>query len=144
MNPYAAFLGERNPLEVIGSTAGELRSVLGRLTEEQVNRAPAPGKWSIREILCHLADCEIVFAYRIRQTVAEPHHRMQPFDQDIWSQAYPAYTAAAALATFTAVREWNVALAKTLSPETLAKPLTHPERGTMTLETVLETMGGQR
>ncbi len=142
MNPYASFLGDRNPTEVIVETAGRLASLLTTLSDEQVNRKPAPGKWSIREILCHLADCEMVFGVRIRQTLAEPHHVVQPFDQDLWAKPYAAYTATAALATFTVVRDWNLALIRSLSPDTFQKPMTHPERGTMTLHTVIETMAG--
>lgn len=142
MNPYASHLGEKNPTDVIAATAGELKSIVDSLTEEQLNRTPAPGKWSIREILCHLADAETVFAFRIRQTLAEPHHTVQPFDQDIWARPYAAYTTQAALTTFAAVRDWNLALVRSLSPDSFAKPVTHPERGTMTLQTVIETMGG--
>jgi hypothetical protein len=142
MNPYASFLGDKNPSDVIATTAEKLTGILGRLTPEQVNRTPAPGKWSIREILCHLADCEMVFAFRIRQTLAEPHHVVQPFDQDHWAKNYAAYTAPAALATFRAARDWNVALVRSLAAEAFDKPMTHPERGTMALRTVIETMGG--
>lgn len=142
MNPYASYLGQNNPKEVIASTPGKLKAILGNLSEAQVSRTPAPGKWSIREILCHLADCELVFAFRIRQTLAEPHHVVQPFDQDIWAQPYSVYTAQAALATFTAVRDWNVALVGSLPADAFGKPMTHPERGAMTLQTVIETMGG--
>ena len=142
MNPYASFLAGQNPLEVIAVTAATLHSVKAGLSSEQLNRSPAPGKWSIREIICHLADCEMVFAFRIRQTLAEPHHVVQPFDQDIWAKPYAAYTLDAALAAFTAVRDWNLALLRSLPPEAFAKPMTHPERGTMTLQTVIDTMGG--
>ena len=142
MNPYASFLADKNPSDVIAATAGELQAVVRSLSGDQLNRSPAPGKWSIREILCHLADCEIVFAFRIRQTLAEPHHVVQPFDQDIWAQPYAAYSAHAALAAFTAVREWNLALVRSLSSEAFDKPVTHPERGAMTLQTIIETMGG--
>jgi uncharacterized damage-inducible protein DinB len=142
MNPYASYLESRNPSEVIAATGPNLREIVGGLSDEQVNRAPAPGKWSIREILCHLADCEAVFAFRIRQTLAQPDHVIQPFDQEIWARNYSAYTAPEALAAFTAMREWNVALIRTLSPDALNTPVTHPERGQMTLQTILETMGG--
>jgi uncharacterized damage-inducible protein DinB len=142
MNPYASFLADMNPSDVIAATAGKLEAVVGNLSVEQVNREPAPGKWSVREILCHLADCEMVFAFRIRQTLAEPNHVVQPFDQDIWAKSYSAYTVPAALAAFTAARNWNLALIRSLSPEAFNTPVTHPERGTMTLWTIIETMGG--
>ena len=142
MNPYASYLGDKNPSDVIAQTPGTLKAIIASLSEEQTSRQPAPGKWSIHEILCHLADCEVVFAYRIRQTLAEPHHVVQPFDQDIWAKHYSAYTTQAALATFTAVRDWNIALVRSLTPDAFDKPVTHPERGTMTFRTVIETMGG--
>jgi uncharacterized damage-inducible protein DinB len=142
MNPYAPFLGPRDPREVIASTPARLEAMLNSLGAEGAQQSPAPGKWSAREILCHLADCEIVFAYRLRQTLAEPHHVIQPFDQDLWARNYAAYDAQSALAVFTAVRNFNVKLIGSLAPEALAKPVTHPERGSMTFQSIIETMGG--
>src|ERR1017187_6730127 len=142
MNPYAAYLADNNPTEVLRATPGKLAGILHTLSETQVNRAPAPGKWSIRDILCHLADCELVFAFRIRQTLAEPDHVIQPFDQDHWARTYAAYSAPAALATFRAVREWNITLLRSLPSQAFRRGVTHPERGTMTLQSVVETMGG--
>src|SRR6185369_14077725 len=110
MNPYASFLGEKDPVEVIGATPDRLKFLVEAIGPERANRAPAPGKWSPREILCHLADCEIVFAYRLRQTLAQPGHVIQPFDQDDWAKTYPAYATGAALAVFSATRVWNLAL----------------------------------
>src|ERR1700683_3973281 len=107
MNPYSSFLADNNPLDVMAHTPGKLAVILKMLSDEHVNRTPAPGKWSIREILCHLADCEMVFAFRIRQTLAQPDHLIQPFDQDEWARPYAAYTAQDALNVFTAVRNWN-------------------------------------
>ena len=142
MNPYASFLGDRDPLAVIAETARQLEALTGALGPELVDEPRAPGKWSPREILCHLADCELVFAFRLRQTLAEPHHVIQPFDQEEWAKTYAAYTAAAALAVFSAVRAWNLALIRRAGPEAFDKPVTHPERGTMTFRVVVETMAG--
>ena len=142
MNPYASFLGNRDPLEVIAVTAKELASLIEAIGPQRVEQSPAPGKWSAREILCHLADCEVVFAFRLRQTLALDHHVIQPFDQEQWARNYATYTVAEALALFSAARRWNLALLRSLSPEAMEKQVTHPERGTMTLRTILETMGG--
>jgi uncharacterized damage-inducible protein DinB len=142
MNPYASSLGSGDPHQVIAATPARLSEFLRLLGDTRAGESPAPGKWSVREILCHLADCEIVFAYRLRQTLAEPHHVIQPFDQDVWAQNYAAYDAQSALAVFTAVRNFNVNLIASLPPEAFAKPATHPERGTMTFRTIVETMGG--
>jgi hypothetical protein len=55
---------------------------------------------------------------------------------------YRAYDAAGAAATFAAIRHWNLAFLKALNPEAFSTPVTHPERGTMTLRTIVETMAG--
>jgi hypothetical protein len=142
MNPYASHLGSRDPREVIAATAQRLGGFMETIGKEGANRAPAPGKWSPREILCHLADCEIVFAFRLRQALAENNHVIQPFDQDKWAASYAAFDAPSAFAVFTTVRHWNVLLVGSLPTEALAKKLSHPERGEMTFQTVLETMAG--
>lgn len=140
-NPYAPNLGSQDPLKVISGTAGQLEH-LSKTIGKRIDQPRAPGKWSAREILCHLADCETVFAFRIRQTLAESNHVIQPFDQDQWAKNYSGCTAAEALAVFSALRNWNVKLVSKLPKNALAKKVSHPERGEMTLQTIIETMGG--
>ena len=142
MNPYAPHLGDRDPLAVIAATPKRLQSLLDTIGAERAGRSPAPGKWSAREILCHLADCEVVFAFRLRQTLAEAHHVIQPFDQEKWASTYGAYDAGAALDVFSSVRRWNLALIRGTAPGALSKPVTHPERGDMTFQVLVETMAG--
>lgn len=142
MNPYASHLGNQNALEVIASTPDQLAELLSATGAEKADVAPAAGKWSVREILCHLADTELVFSFRLRQALSETYHVIQPIDQDRWATRYNGITADAALAVFTAVRKWNLALLKTVAPEEYSKRLTHPERGEMTFQVLVETMGG--
>ncbi|MBV8205858.1 MAG: DinB family protein [Acidobacteria bacterium] len=142
MNPYASHLGQRDPVEVIAATPGRVRELARTLGPDRAQQPPAPGKWSAREIVCHLADCEIVFAFRIRQALAEDRHTIQPFDQDRFARHYAACGFDSALAAFVAVRTWNQQLIGRLKAEELARPVTHPERGEMTLRTIIETMGG--
>jgi hypothetical protein len=142
LNPYASFLEERKPLEVIRTTPDQVRQLLDRIGPLRAEEAPVPGKWSAREIVCHLADCEVAFAFRLRQTLAEDRHVMQPFEQDKWAKQYRAYNAADALAALAALRQWNVALIRSLGTSDFAKAVHHPERGDMTFQTIVETMGG--
>jgi uncharacterized damage-inducible protein DinB len=142
MNPYASNLGGRDPVGIIAETPDRLAQLVDTLGPERLEIPPAPGKWSAREILCHLADGETVFAFRLRQALAEDHHVIQPFDQEKWAVRYAAFAARTALAVFSAVRAWNVALIRSLSPSALSKRLTHPERGEMTLQVIVETMAG--
>src|ERR1700685_2126077 len=99
MNPYASFLGPRDSRQVIASTPARLRELVDSLGAG-ADQSPAPGKWSAREILCHLADCEIVFAFRFRQALAEDYHVIQPFDQDRWAAVYDTFYVASAMAVF--------------------------------------------
>ena len=142
MNPYASFLGERDPFAVIESTSRRLSEIVAQLPKGRVEWRPAPGKWNVREILCHLADCEIAFAFRLRQTLAEPHHVIQPFDQELWAGTYGGLTLRGALSAFSALREWDLALISTTPAEGMHKKVTHPERGEMTFGVIVETMAG--
>jgi uncharacterized damage-inducible protein DinB len=142
LNPYARFVDGRDPQVVIAETAVKLATAARQIGPAGLNKSIAPGKWSPREILCHLADAELAFAFRLRQTLAEPHHVVQPFDQDQWAKPYSAIPAEAALAAFTALRNWNLVLLGTVPAEAYSKPVSHPERGTMTFGTLVETMAG--
>src|SRR5439155_16642216 len=102
-NPYAVHLEGRDPRDVIASTPQRLQQLADRIGSG-ITDSPASGKWSARDILCHLADCEIVFAFRLRQALAEDHHVIQPFDQNLWAKTYGTGDATAALATFGALR----------------------------------------
>ena len=142
MNPYARQLGSRDPLKVVATTARHLEQLSVALGPARIEESPAPGKWSPLEILCHLADCELVFAYRIRQALAEDHHVIQPFDQDLFARNYAGYDAQAAMMTFSCVRQWNLMLLRSVLPEVMAKPILHPERGEMTFRELIETIAG--
>jgi uncharacterized damage-inducible protein DinB len=143
-NPYAANLGGAAPEKVIAETLQRLADLAERLEPKGWNQSYAPGKWTARQILCHLADTELAFAFRLRQALAEPHHVIQPFDQDRWAEAYAdeSYDARAALQVFSSVRRWNLNLLKAVPVEARSKPVRHPERGEMTFQTLVETMGG--
>jgi hypothetical protein len=142
MNPYANHIGHKTPLDVISDTPGRLAQLVETIGPERLETPPAPGKWSARDIVCHLTDCEIAFGFRLRQTLAEDHHVIQPFDQDLWAKSYSSCDAKLALAALSALRAWNVALIRSVKPADLLKPVTHPERGTMTFQTIVETMAG--
>jgi hypothetical protein len=142
MNPYASFLGGRTPVVVITGTTDRLVGIAAALGREGVERKPAPNKWNAREIICHLADTELVFAFRLRQAIAEQDHVVQPFDQDNWATAYSVYDIQSALATFAMVRAWNLTFIRSLPPDAFSRTLTHPERGSMTFQVLVETMAG--
>lgn len=141
-NPYEKFLDGR-PLDVIAAaTPNAIAEYLEVIGAHRASVPPAPGKWSAAEIVSHLADCEMVFAFRMRQTLAEDAPTIQPFDQDKWAVHYPGIPAALALATFSALRKWNLQLIHSVMPAAAGRIVTHPERGAMTFQTLLETLAG--
>jgi hypothetical protein len=146
LNPYERFLDLRPVEEVLAATPANLESLVRSIGPESIALSPAPGKWSPAQILAHLADCEIAFAFRLRQTLAqtpeEGPHVLQPFDQDRWAATYAGISATEALATFNALRHWNLLLVRAVMPAAAHKSVTHPERGEMTFATLLETMAG--
>ena len=142
LNPYAKFLDGRPIEEIIAATPNTLADLIESIGAARSTTPPAPGKWSPAEIIAHLADCEIVFAFRLRQTLAEDNHTIQPFDQEKWAATYRGIGAGPALGVFLSVRGWNLRLFQSALPAAADRPVTHPERGTMTFQTIVETMAG--
>ena len=142
LNPYAKYLDGRPMEAILISTPAEITSLLAAIGPEMAATPPAPGKWSPAEIVCHLADCELAFGFRLRQTLAEDNHVIQPFDQEKWAATYPGIGAEDALAAYSALRIWNLTLIDKALPQAAARRATHPERGAMTFQTIVETMAG--
>src|ERR1051326_6247238 len=136
--PYSSYLNGQDPFAILGKTAPRLAQLASTIGAKRINDPRAPGKWSPREILTHLADCELAFGFRYRQTLALDNHTVQPFDQDLWAKPYAVYGAEQALDTFTALRHWNLTLLRSLTPEQLAKACVHPERGPESLRILME------
>jgi hypothetical protein len=141
-NPYEGFLTGRQVREIVAATAAQVGLLIEAIGADKVSIPAAPGKWSAAEIVCHLADCELVFAFRLRQTLAEDTPTIQPFDQDRWAVNYPGIPVDQALELFTALRGWNLRLIRGTGPEDFSRRVTHPERGTMTFGTLVETIAG--
>ncbi len=141
-NPYQKILDGRPLEEILNASTNRIAFLLAEIGVERSQQAPAPGKWSPAEIVAHLTDCEIVFGFRLRQTLAEENHTIQPFDQEKWAATYGGITAGLALGVFSSVRRWNLQLIQNALPASADRKVTHPERGAMTFQTIVETMAG--
>ena len=142
LNPYAHFVGSQEPVAALHSTCARIAELAGRMPKEPLALRTAAGKWNAREIVAHLADCELVFGFRLRQTLALDSPTVQPFDQDRWAARYGNCDFDSALRMFEAARKWNLLLIEGTNEVERARAMTHPERGTMTFWTVVETMAG--
>lgn len=123
-------LGEMNPVDVLESTAARLETLYGRLREKGWPKAPA-NKWSGAQIFAHLAEGEIVLAYRIRRALNDPGKPIEAYDQNEWvkNADYLEADPELAFSLFRAVRKANIARLKSLSPEQLERFGMHSERG---------------
>ena len=135
-------LGDKPPLDVLRNTPARLEAAIARLGSAGLERSPAPGKWSGAQVLAHLADMEIVFGYRFRQTLAEDGHTLQGVEQDIWARRYTDVDAATAAQSFRGLRMWNVRLVESMTAAELERPYTHPARGPETLAKLLRLWAG--
>jgi hypothetical protein len=141
-NPYEKFLDGRPAQEILSSTPEALAALIATIGPRKASAPPAPGKWSAAQIACHLADCEIALGFRLRQALSEENPVVQPFDQDKWAATYAGVPAAEAVEAFAAMRKWNLRLIQTALPAAAGRLVTHPERGTMTFQILVESIAG--
>lgn len=124
-------LGDRDPLTVMSQLAQELRKSIGRMSPAELRRPEAPGKWSMHDVVAHLADSEVVFGWRLRMVIAQDQPTITGFDQDAWSArvhgAYP--DTRSAIQQIAVLREGHLALLRSLSDEQWERVGQHVERG---------------
>jgi hypothetical protein len=121
-----------------------LAVVLTGVFGEEEDFVPVPGKWSIRQIVAHLADAEMVGAHRLRQVIAEDNPTLMAFDQDAWTRNldYARRKPKQSLETFRRVRAENYDLLKGLPEIAFERAGNHTENGPMTLLRLLEGYAG--
>ena len=141
-NPYAKFVEGQDAAQLVREFPAKLSTAVGRLGAAGMGRRLGPGKWTVAEILCHLADTEIAFSFRWRQTLANEDHTVQPFDQDLWAKRYSSTPGEEALEVLLALRRWNTVLLDRLGPDDWERRVNHPELGPMTFRTLVEIMAG--
>jgi hypothetical protein len=122
----------------------KLAKLLKGISPARSRKRPAPGKWSIMEIVAHLADAELVGGYRIRAILGAPGCQVIGFDQDVWVTAlhYDKRNLGKSFAQYRALRDANLGLLKTLTPEQWKHHGVHNERGAETIDTIVRMFAG--
>ncbi len=133
-----------DPLKVQAGTAKKLERLIKGVPASRLRKRPAPEKWSVGEILAHLADSEIVVGWRLRQILGAPGTPIQAYDQDSWAAAghYGKRDPRKSAELFRVVREANLALLKSLAPDQWKHHGMHAERGEETIERIVQMMAG--
>src|SRR6195256_5069776 len=134
----------KQPLAVQAATAKKLERLIKGVTAAKLKKRPAPDKWSVSEILAHLADTEIVGSFRMRLILGVPGTPIVAFDQDAWvtSGHYAKRDPRQALQQFRVLRETNLALLKSLTPEQWKHYGMHSERGQESVEHIVKMFAG--
>jgi DinB superfamily len=142
--PYTPDLDGRDPMSATRDTCARIRALAGEWSSADFERSYAPGKWSARLILTHLAQSEIALGYRARMAVAQPGYAAQPFDQDRWIARESAGSGQDALDAFLGLAAMNASFFESLSAADRAATLTHPEYGSLTVDWIIHQMAGHQ
>jgi DinB family protein len=138
------YSGRQDPLRLQQAAPAKLASLVKGKTRKQLTRRPAPGKWSVAEIMAHLADAEIAISWRIRQILAKNAIPIQAYDQDAWAGAfqYAKRDPRLSLADFRALRQANLALLKSVPRKLWENYGIHEERGNETVTHIVRMVSG--
>jgi hypothetical protein len=134
----------QDPLKIQAATPKRLERLIKGVSPAKLRKRPAPDKWSIAEILAHLADTEIVIGWRMRSILGAPGIDVQAYDQDTWNKSlhYDKRDARKDLIQQRILREANLALLKTLTPDQWKHFGQHSERGQETIEHIVKMIAG--
>jgi len=143
-NRILSFSDGRDAWTVLRSSPGRARELVRGLTPTQISQPSAPGRWSILQIVTHLADCEVVAAWRLRAILAEDGVTLQPFDQNAWASTfrYEKADLSASLDLFDILRRANLRLLESVDPALYGNAGMHQERGRETVEHLIRLYAG--
>jgi hypothetical protein len=139
-----SYTDSEEPLKVQAATPRKLERLVKGVSTAKLRKRPAPDKWSVAEILAHLADGEIVIGWRMRSILGAPGTQIQAYDQNAWIEAlhYEKRDPRKDLLQQRILREANLALLKTLTPEQWKQFGTHSERGQESIERIVRMVAG--
>jgi hypothetical protein len=142
--PYSVDLGDLDPIAAMRETAGRMRRLAASWTPARFEQSYAPGKWTARQIVTHLAQTELALGTRARMALATPGYVAQPFDQDVWMTREASLDARDAAAAFVALIAMNTALYASLSDSDRQTGLIHPEYGVLTVDWIIHQSAGHQ
>jgi uncharacterized damage-inducible protein DinB len=130
-------------IDRIAATPDALDAIAATLTPDQWAQPYRPGGWTAAQVVHHLADSHVNAYIRTRFALAEDGFTVKPYDENRWAQ-FPDATATSVAAIATSLMllkglhaRWT-SLLRTLGPTDFQRPLLHPERGPMTLHTLVQ------
>jgi hypothetical protein len=141
-NPYGPDLGGRDPLEALADTPFRIRDLVQGWIDAQWERSYAPGKWSARQVVIHLAQTELALTTRARLALSQPNYTAQAFSQDDWIDLDAGASGREALDAYTSLRTLNLGMWRRLPPDRWTRQFSHPEYGTLNVQWIAAQMAG--
>ena len=137
-------LGARDPLDVLRGTPDAARQLVAGLAEHELSLPEADGKWSLLRVIRHLADSELVWAYRMRTVLAQDRSPITGYDQDVWANQlhYDRASLTESLEEFAVVRRSNLRLVAAATDAELSRVGVHAERGEESVRHMLRLYAG--
>jgi len=137
-------LGDRDPLAVQSEQIDWLASATSGIDVAMLRRPEKAGKWSIIQVVQHLADTELVFGYRVRMVLTHDTPEIQGYDQDLWANElkYNEADLRDALDQLRQLRAANLRLLRSLSPAQMERIGLHSERGPESVMKMVKMIGG--
>jgi len=142
--PYTDDLAGREPIAAMRDSLARFRALLGSWSPRDFDRSYAPGKWSARQVLVHLAQTELALGSRARLALTTPGYVAQAFDQDQWMARESTLGAGEALDALIGVGAMNAAFFASLSPADRALTFSHPEYGAISIDWLVHQMAGHQ
>jgi hypothetical protein len=142
--PYTNDLGNREPIAALRETTSRIGAIAGGWPAADFERSYAPGKWSARQLLIHLAQTELALGTRARMALTTPNYAAQSFNQDQWIARDAGLTGRAALDAFLGIAAMNLAMFDALTPAERETTLSHPEYGVLSVDWILHQMAGHQ
>lgn len=140
--PYSEHVGNHDPVALMARTLDDYRQALSRADAALWQTPWQPGKWTIREIMIHVAQWESIFGYRLTCAVSMPNFEIQAVDQDPLLSHVTAVDGPAALAGFAGARGMNLGLIRSLTPANRATQVKHPHYGMLAVQDLIVQMAG--
>jgi uncharacterized damage-inducible protein DinB len=137
-------LGDHDPFAVLEEQLSVLKKDLAGLDDAILRRLEKPGKWSILQVIQHLADSELIYRYRLRLVLAQPGAEILGIDQDLWASGleYNEADLAEALELLRVIRKANLKMLRKLSDEQMERYGVHNERGPESVRKMMQMIAG--
>ena len=139
-----SYLEGVDPLRIQQATAKKLASLIKGKNKRQLTLRPAPDKWSVAEVMAHLADVEIAIGWRLRLVLAANAVSIQAYDQDAWAATfgYARRDPRQSLELFHANRDANIRLLKSVPRALWNNYGVHQERGNESVDRIVRMVAG--